>query len=392
MKKEENILNVNLWNENIGKIIEDKNGLHFKYNQKLSFEPSPISMEFSTNKEKTFNKYDFLGLNGIPSICYDSLPNGFGETQLRNHFKAKQKEERISKKISYLEKFAYIGKNGIGAIEFEPETLIKHLENQTKLIELTQLNNEYKNYLELTNKEDKFNDFLDNLIFSTRSPDGVRPKIFCNFNFKNDLININNIENNKLHNKIVVSKEQFESNDFLKPAILKFGENNSKNINNEYLKYATRLEKLYFELAKLCGIQTSNSKLLKTNDDNYHLVIERFDRTLIQNNSNENISLKIEKEHFQSLAAISKSSYLEEKSLPYEQFVKYFDNLTNYNNSKELEELITRIVFNIVGRNCDDHLKNHAFLMNQHTKQWKLSTVFDILYPISARYKTPYIF
>jgi serine/threonine-protein kinase HipA len=43
----------------------------------------------------------------------------------------------------------------------------------------------------------------------------------------------------------------------------------------------------------------------------------------------------------------------------------------------QAEQLYRRMVFNVMGRNCDDHTKNFAFIMDK-TGQWKLSPAFDI--------------
>ena len=43
----------------------------------------------------------------------------------------------------------------------------------------------------------------------------------------------------------------------------------------------------------------------------------------------------------------------------------------------DAEQLYTRMVFNVVARNCDDHTKNFAFLMDK-TGKWKLSPAYDI--------------
>jgi serine/threonine-protein kinase HipA len=40
---------------------------------------------------------------------------------------------------------------------------------------------------------------------------------------------------------------------------------------------------------------------------------------------------------------------------------------------------VLRAVFNVVGRNCDDHVKNIAFLMNRRG-EWRLAPAFDISY------------
>jgi len=44
-----------------------------------------------------------------------------------------------------------------------------------------------------------------------------------------------------------------------------------------------------------------------------------------------------------------------------------------------IEQQFLRMVFNIVARNQDDHVKNIAFLMDK-TGQWSLSPAFDVTY------------
>lgn len=45
----------------------------------------------------------------------------------------------------------------------------------------------------------------------------------------------------------------------------------------------------------------------------------------------------------------------------------------------EIEQQFRRMVFNVVARNQDDHVKNIAFLMNKQGR-WKLSPAYDITY------------
>lgn len=46
------------------------------------------------------------------------------------------------------------------------------------------------------------------------------------------------------------------------------------------------------------------------------------------------------------------------------------------NVEKDLHELWKRIVFNIAISNCDDHLRNHGFILNR--KGWTLSPAYDL--------------
>jgi serine/threonine-protein kinase HipA len=44
-----------------------------------------------------------------------------------------------------------------------------------------------------------------------------------------------------------------------------------------------------------------------------------------------------------------------------------------------MEQQVLRAVFNVMGRNCDYHVKNVAFIMNRRG-EWRLSPAFDISY------------
>jgi len=48
-----------------------------------------------------------------------------------------------------------------------------------------------------------------------------------------------------------------------------------------------------------------------------------------------------------------------------------------YNTAADLQELWRRLVFSLLASNCDDHLRNHGFLMNEPGK-WALSPAYDL--------------
>ena len=45
----------------------------------------------------------------------------------------------------------------------------------------------------------------------------------------------------------------------------------------------------------------------------------------------------------------------------------------------ETEQMFRRMVFNAYARNCDDHTKNHVFIMGESGK-WRLAPAYDICY------------
>jgi len=79
----------------------------------------------------------------------------------------------------------------------------------------------------------------------------------------------------------------------------------------------------------------------------------------------------------QSLGALAHFDYRQPASYSYEQAVQTLQQLGLPRN--EVEQQVLRAFFNVVGRNCDDHVKNIAFLMNRRG-EWSLSPAFDLTY------------
>ena len=60
-------------------------------------------------------------------------------------------------------------------------------------------------------------------------------------------------------------------------------------------------------------------------------------------------------------------------------YLELAEFLQNYGTSQlkdDLKELWKRVVFNIAISNCDDHLRNHGFILT--SKGWTLSPVYDL--------------
>ena len=49
----------------------------------------------------------------------------------------------------------------------------------------------------------------------------------------------------------------------------------------------------------------------------------------------------------------------------------------------DLEQLFTRMVFNVAFMNTDDHLKNHAFVYHPEDDRWRLSPAYDVTYALN---------
>jgi serine/threonine-protein kinase HipA len=84
-----------------------------------------------------------------------------------------------------------------------------------------------------------------------------------------------------------------------------------------------------------------------------------------------------EKLHMQSLCGLAHYDFNLAGAYSYEQAIQVIRLLGL--PMETVEELYRRMVFNIIGRNQDDHVKNIAFLMDKSGK-WSLSPAFDVTY------------
>ena len=109
----------------------------------------------------------------------------------------------------------------------------------------------------------------------------------------------------------------------------------------------------------------SDCRLLEENGRR-HFVTRRFDRLAGG-----------EKMHMQSLCALAHFDFNKAGASSYEQALLTIRRLEL--PMAAVEEQFRRMVFNIVARNQDDHVKNIAFLMNKRG-EWSLAPAFDVSY------------
>src|SRR5690606_1919711 len=123
------------------------------------------------------------------------------------------------------------------------------------------------------------------------------------------------------------------------------------------------LEYSYYQLARECGIQMMESRLLSENG-RHHFMTRRFDRDDAGG-----------KKFVQTFAALAHFDYYESGACSYEQL---FMTMRRLGISKAgIEEQFRRVVFNLVGCNQDDHVKNFSFTMNRQGA-WDIAPAYDL--------------
>src|SRR5262249_1191644 len=147
--------------------------------------------------------------------------------------------------------------------------------------------------------------------------------------------------------------------------ILKFDgvEDRSRDLGDS--KGYGAIEWVYSELARAAGIEMTPCRLLEEGDRR-HFMTRRFDHTDDG-----------DKVHMQSLGGLGQLGFELAEAHSYEQSFEVIRRLGL--SAEAAEEQFRRMVFNIVGRNHDDHVKNIAFLMDRRGN-WSLSPAFDLVY------------
>jgi serine/threonine-protein kinase HipA len=126
------------------------------------------------------------------------------------------------------------------------------------------------------------------------------------------------------------------------------------------------------ELARQAGLLVPRTRLEALADGRKVLLTERFDR--------EPVARGMGRRHMISaLTLLAKH----EQEAPDTSYADMADALSRHgvggSIAPDREELYTRMVFNILVSNDDDHLRNHAFLYDPQGAGWRLSPLYDVV-------------
>ena len=337
-------------NMEVGRVVSSPDNPHyciFRYSDdfiKTGIELCPLIMPLNKTNY-IFTNLDIESFKGLPPLLADSLPDRYGSELLFLWKKLNSKESLTS-----LEALSYIGKRGMGALEFVP-SFDKIGLSEKDAIEIEQLVEVAKrvlNYRETTSFNSKDAN-LKQLISVGSSIGGARAKAILAINK-----NTGEIKSGQLSGLV-----GFEY------CIVKF-DGLSKDLSEDNnVTYYTRIEYAYYLMAKEAGISISDSSILKINDK-YHFKTKRFDRT---DNG--------EKIHMLSLAGLKGFDYRKPGNNSYEEVADIIYSLGC--DKEDIYQLFKRMVFNVVSKNNDDHIKNISFLMDDNN-QFRLSPAYDLSY------------
>ncbi|NOY12397.1 MAG: type II toxin-antitoxin system HipA family toxin [Deltaproteobacteria bacterium] len=346
---------VRLWGRTIGAVslADGDEVAAFEYDPAFAqsgIELSPLVMPLATHIYR-FPELSRQTFHGLPGLLADSLPDRFGNA-LINTWLATRGRQPDS--FNAVERLCYTGERGMGALEFVPAIGPKARKaNRIQIDQLVELASELllqRNGLQVSftvgSKERALNDILR----VGTSAGGARAKAVIAWN----------PTTNEVRSGQIAADEGFEY------WLLKFdGVRGNRDKELEDPQGYGVIEYAYYRMAKDCGIAISDCRLFEENGRR-HFMARRFDRLAGGR-----------KLHMQSLGALAHYDFNLAGAYSYEQALLVIRQLGLPMSA--VEEQFRRMVFNVVARNQDDHVKNIAFLMDK-SGRWSLSPAFDITY------------
>lgn len=345
---------VNIWNKRVGAVSWDpeRRLASFEYDSGFStnaWDIAPVNMPLEQS-DVIYSFPELIGtgtFKGLPGLLADILPDRYGNT-LINTWLARNGREADS--MNPVEMLCFVGRRGMGALEFEPVNP-QSAETSTKL-EIASL---IEIARDLLNDRQQFNSGLGadrekaliDIIKIGTSAGGARAKALIAYNDTTKEVRSGQADAPKGFNHWIIKFDGVHDSQF-----------------GESYGYG-RVEMAYYLMAKDCGIEMTECRLLEE-DDLAHFMTRRFDRAPGQG-----------KIHVQSWCAMNHVDFQEVGAHSYEGLFQTMRALIL--PYPQAEQLYRRMVFNVIARNCDDHTKNFSFMMDKHGV-WKLAPAFDICY------------
>jgi serine/threonine-protein kinase HipA len=298
--------------------------------------------------------YRFAGLpqdafSGLPGMLADSLPDRWG-TALVNAWLASQGREESS--FDVVERLCYVGTRGMGALEFEPAREPAESESADLQFDaLVRLASEMLAQRERFVAElaaDPEEDAIKAILAVGTSAGGARPKAIIAYNDATRQ----------------VRSGQVDAGEGFRHWLLKFdGVARAGDHGLTDPQGWCAIEYAYSIMAGAAGVQMSECELFEEHGRR-HFMTRRFDRP------EEGGKL-----HMQTLGGIEHVNYNEPGSYSYEQALLLLRRMGL--GTLSVEQLFRRMVFNVVARNQDDHVKNVGFLMDRRGV-WSLAPAYDL--------------
>ena len=268
---------------------------------------------------------------GLPGLFNDSLPDGWGRLLLD---RALRRKGIAPDSFSPLDRLAYVGASGMGALIYAPD-YSEGVHGET--VNLDVLADQSQAILEGSSEE-----VFEELLALGGSPQGARPKAMIGVN--------------RDKSKVIQGVEDLPTG--YEPWLVKFA-------NTADGQDAGAIEYVYSLLAQEAGLEVMDAHLFPAKTGAGYFATKRFDRT----DSSGRL-------HMHTACGLLHSDF-RVPSLDYQDLIKATMILTR--DIREAQKMYRLAVFNVLSHNRDDHAKNFSFLMDD-SGTWKMAPAYDLTF------------
>ncbi len=268
--------------------------------------------------------------DGLFGIFNDSLPDGWGRLLLD---RTVEKHGINRRELNPLDRLAYVGRYGMGALSYEPERSDPKAAKAP--LALDRLAKESAIVLAGENEE-----VFEELLRLNGSSSGARPKIVAQV---------------RADKKRIIHGEQKLQAGYAHWMIKFQSSQDAPDIG--------AIEFAYSLMARDAGIEMPETHLFRTKKNKY-FGTKRFDR---------DGEARI---HMHSLAGLIHADH-RNPSLDYDIVLRATQALTR--NVQDVEKAYALACFNVLAHNRDDHVKNFSFLLNAN-HEWIFAPAYDLVF------------
>lgn len=345
---------VRLWGTSVGYVSMNSGERYARFEYDPAFaefgvEPAPLQMPVRARHIYGFENLHARSFYGLPGLLADSLPDRYGH-RLIDVWLART--GRTPASFNAVDRLCYTGRRGMGALEFEPamggETAKDRILEIDDLIQLASMAFADKETLDTRLADGQEAQALLDILSVGTSAGGARAKAVIAFN----------PETRQVRSGQLDLPRGFEHWLIKFDGVAFSGDWGIADPSGYGL-----LEYSYYKMARACGIDMMESRLFRENGRN-HFMTRRFDR-----------APDGRKLFVQTFAAVAHFDYYESGLYSYEQLFMTMRQLGM--SQSAMEEQFRRVIFNLVGCNQDDHVKNFAFHMDRRGN-WDLTPAYDL--------------
>lgn len=341
---------VHLWGMHIGSVALDPAYGYYVFAYTPEFaakgvEPAPLHMPVVAAEPYLFTDLPEATYKRLPAMLSDALPDDFGNALINRYMADKG---IAAQDVTALDRLAYMSTRAMGALTFKPSRgPVKHMPTA---IELSSLVEQARQAVTGFMTDDEHaNAALRSIIDVGTSAGGARAKAVIALHLETGEIR----------------SGQLDAPDGFEHWLLKFDGMGTDQELGTTQNYG-RIEYAYHLMARAAGLRMNECRLLKENG-RAHFITKRFDR-----------EGKSSRHHMQTLCAMAHVDYKKKGTNAYSQLFNTIGQLEL--PYQDLEEAFRRMVFNVMGRNCDDHTKNFSFLLREGSAAWELAPAYDVTF------------